>query len=65
MLRELVTEVRGIVGLAEAGPPPKKNPKHAALVKKLKKIPGVRDAEALAAWIGHRVGGSRSHSKEK
>jgi len=36
-----------------------KNPKHAALVAKLKKQKGVRDPEALAAWIGRRMGSKR------
>jgi hypothetical protein len=31
------------------------------LVKKLKKQKGVKDPEALAAWIGLRVAGTRSH----
>ena len=38
------------------------NPKRKALIAKLRKVPGVRDPEALASWIANRVGGLRSHS---
>lgn len=70
MLTQLITEGYEVLGLDEAKKKAKKkglgasdagNPKRKALIKKLKKIPGVRDAEALASWIGRRVGGQRSH----
>lgn len=75
MLTQLITEGYEVLGLDEAKKKAKKqkakkkglgasdagNPKRKALIKKLKKIPGVRDAEALASWIGRRVAGSRSH----
>ena len=44
-----------------SGTPDKHNRKRKALIAKLKKMPGVRDPEALATWIGLRKGGMLSH----
>lgn len=70
MLTQLITEGYEVLGLDEGKKKLKKkglgasdsgNAKRKALIKKLKKLPGVRDPEALASWIGRRVGGQRSH----
>ncbi len=70
MLTQLIAEGYEVLGLDEGKKKPKKkglgasdagNAKRKALIKKLKKLPGVRDPEALASWIGRRVGGQRSH----
>lgn len=76
MLTQLIAEGYEVLGLDEGKKTkkPKKTPKkkglgasdagnakRKALIKKLKKLPGVRDPEALASWIGRRIGGQRSH----
>jgi len=74
VLTNLIAEGYALLGLTEAKKKAKKkakrqvlgasdttNPKRKALIKKLKKMPHVRDPEALASWIGRRVGGQRSH----
>ena len=39
--------------------------KKKALLRRLKKTPGVRNPEALARWIGRKVGGSKEEPKEE
>lgn len=71
MLTNLIAEGYALLGLTEAkkkkpkrqalGASDTTNPKRKALIKKLKKLPHVRDPEALASWIGRKIAGHRSH----
>ena len=63
MLFALIEDAHKIAGLPGLEEKAKTNAKFASLVKKLRKQPGVRDPEALAAWLGRRKGGLAKKGK--